>query len=143
MEIVSNKAEKIVDAILSSNDKILLVSIRGWSGNILAVKTRNSFRERFSGVSGLEGTKYGGSVTVAILSLANEAKDAFGEPQAIITIYKDCKVMLLPMPSYEVIVVLAVERSVVTEDYSLANEVKRILTETANHNDDDDDDDDL
>lgn len=42
-----SKAEKIVDAILYSNDKILLVSIRGWSGNILAVKSTDSFRERF------------------------------------------------------------------------------------------------
>jgi hypothetical protein len=130
MALLSDKAEKIVDAILSSNDKILLVSIRGWSGNILAVKARDSFRERFFGASGLVGTRYGGSVTVAILSLANEVKDVFGEPQAIITIFEDYKMMLLPMPSYEVIVVLAVERSVVTEDYSLANKIERILAET-------------
>jgi hypothetical protein len=130
MVLVPSTAEKIVDTILSSNEKILLVSIRDWSGNILAVKSRDSFRERFLGVSGLQGTRYGGSLTVAILSLANEAKDVFGEPQAIITIYKDCKMMLLPMPSYEVIVVLAVERSVVTEDYSLANKIERIMAET-------------
>ncbi len=130
MALVFDKAEKIIDAILSSNDKILLVSIRGWSGNVLAVKARDSFRERFLGGSGLIGTRYGGSVTVAILSLANEVKDVFGEPQAIITIFEDCKMMLLPMPSYEVIVVLAVERSVVTEDYSLANKIERIFAET-------------
>ena len=34
------------------------------------------------------------------------------------------------MPSYEVIVGLTVERSVVTEDFSLAKEIKRILAET-------------
>jgi hypothetical protein len=129
MVLAPSTAEKIVDTILSSNEKILLVSIRGWSGNILAVKSRDSFRERFFGVSGLQGTRYGGSLTVAILSLANEAKDIFGESQAIITIYKDCKMMLLPMPSYEVIVVIAVERSVVTEDYNLANKIERILSE--------------
>ncbi|MDQ3909834.1 MAG: hypothetical protein M3232_05455 [Thermoproteota archaeon] len=56
MVLVSDKAEKIVDAILSSNDKIMLVSIRGWSGNILAVKYRDSFREQFFGASGLVGT---------------------------------------------------------------------------------------
>lgn len=129
MVLAPSTAEKIVDTILSSNEKIFLVSIRGWSGNILAVKSRDSFRERFFGVSGLQGTRYGGSLTVAILSLANEAKDIFGESQAIITIYKDCKMMLLPMPSYEVIVVIAVERSVVTEDYNLANKIERILSE--------------
>jgi hypothetical protein len=127
---VPSKADKIVDAILSSNDGILLVSIRGWSGNILAVKARDSFRERFFGVSGLIGTRYSGSLTIATLSLVNEVKDVFGEAQAIITIYEDCKMMLLPMPSYEVIVGLALERSVVTEDYSLAKEIKRMLAET-------------
>jgi hypothetical protein len=53
MVLISNKAEKIVDSILSSNEEILLVSIRGWSGNILAFKSRDSFRERFFGVSTL------------------------------------------------------------------------------------------
>jgi len=130
MVLVSDKAEKIVDAILSSDDRILLVSIRGWSGNILAAKARDSFTERFFGVSRLLGTKYSGSLTIATLSLVNEVKDIFGEAQAIITIYEHCKVMLLPMPSYEVIVGLTVERSVVTEDYSLSKEIKRILTES-------------
>ena len=126
---VPSKAEKIVDTILSSNDKILLVSIRGLSGNILAVKARDSFRERFFGVSSLIGTRYSGSLTIATLSLVNEVKDVFGEAHAVITIYEGCKVMLLPMPSYEVIVGLALERSVVTEDYSLANKIERILAE--------------
>jgi hypothetical protein len=137
---VPSKAEEMVDAILSSNDKILLVSIRGWNGNILAVKFRDSFRERFFGVSSIVGTKYSGSLTIATVSLVNEVKDIFGEAQAIITIYERCKVMLLPMPLYEIIVGLAVECSAVTEDYSLAKEIKRILAETANHNDDDEDD---
>jgi hypothetical protein len=138
--LVASEAEEVVDAILSSNDKILLVSIRGWNGNILAVKFRDSFRERFFGVSSIVGTKYSGSLTIATLSLVNEVKNVFGEARAIITIYERCKVMLLPMPLYEVIVGLAVECSAVTEDYSLAKEIKRILAETANHNDDDEDD---
>jgi hypothetical protein len=66
---VSSKAKKIVDAILSSNDKVLLVSIRGLSGNILAVKARDSFAERFIGVSSFIGTTYSGSFTIATLSL--------------------------------------------------------------------------
>jgi hypothetical protein len=130
MVSVPSKAEKIVDSILSSNEKILLVSIRGWRGNILAAKSRDSFRERFVGVSRLIGTTYSGSLTVATLSLVNEVKDVFGEAQAIITIYEDCKMMLLPVPSFEIIVGLALELSVVTEDYSLAKEIKRILAET-------------
>ncbi len=130
MAFVSSKAEKIVDAILSSNDKILLVSIRGWSGNILAVKARDSFRERFSGVSSLVGTNYSGSLTIATLGLVNEVKDIFGEPQAIITVYERCKVVLLPMPAYQILIGLALERSVVTEDFSLAYKIERILAQT-------------
>ena len=56
MALVSDRAERIVDAILSSNDKIPLVSIRSWSENILAVKYRDSFREQFFGANGLVGT---------------------------------------------------------------------------------------
>jgi hypothetical protein len=130
MGLVPSKAEKIVDSILSSNENILLVSIRGWSGNILAVKFRDSFTERFFGASRLMGTTYSGSLTIATVSLVNEVKDVFGEAQSIITIYEGCKMMLLPVPSYELIVGLALELSVVTEDYSLANEIKRILAET-------------
>jgi hypothetical protein len=129
----TSKAEKIVDAILSSNDKILLVSIRGWSGNSLAVKSTDSFRERFIGASNLVGTNYSGSLTVATLGLINEVKDAFGEAQAIITIYEKCKVMLLPMPSYQIFVGITVERSPDMEEkeesYNIANKIERLVAE--------------
>jgi hypothetical protein len=123
MALVSSKAEKIVDAILSSNDEMLLISIRDWSGNILAVKYRESFTKRFFGASRLIGTRYSGSLIVSTLSLANEEKDVFGEAQAIITIYKDFKVMLLPMPLYEVIVGIALERSAADKEevHNIAN----------------------
>jgi hypothetical protein len=129
MALVSSKAEKIVDSILSSNDKLLLVSIRDWNGNILAVRYRESFTKRFSGVSRLIGTRYSGSLIISTLSLVNEVKDVFGEAQAIITIYKDCKVMLLPMQSYEVIVGIAHERSAADKEevHNIANEVERLM----------------
>jgi hypothetical protein len=131
---IASKAEKIVDAILSSNDKILLASIRGWSGNILAVKYRDSFEERFSGISSLVGTNYSGSLSIATLGLVDEAKHVFGEAQAIITIYEKCKVMLLPMPSYQIFVGLTVERSPDTEEkeesYNIANKIERLVADT-------------
>ena len=134
MALVSSKAEKIVDSVLSSNDKILLISIRDWNGNILAVKYRESFTKRFSGASGLIGTRYSGSLIISTLSLVNEAKDVFGEAQAIITIYERCKVMLLPVPLYEVIVGLAVERSSADKEeeeeqevHNIAKEVERLM----------------
>src|SRR5215210_6040057 len=134
MVLTTSKAEKIVDAILSSNDKILLVSIRGWSGNSLAVKFTDSFRERFIGASNLVGTNYSGSLTIATLGLINEVKDVFGEAQAIITIYENCKVMLLPMPSYQIFVGLTVERSPDTEEkeesYNIAKKIERLVADT-------------
>ncbi len=129
MALPQSKVKKIADDILSSNEKILSISVIEWSGNILAVKSRESFRKRFR-VSGLEGSRYSGTLATTTLSVVNEVKDAFGESQAIISIHKDCKLMLLPMPSYEILVGLALERSVVTEDYSLAYKIERLLAET-------------
>ncbi len=85
----------------------------------------------FFGVSSLIGSRYSGSLAITALGMANEVKDVFGEPQAIVTLHKHCKLMLLPMPSYEVLVGLALERSVVTEDYSLAYKIERLLAENA------------
>jgi hypothetical protein len=128
--IDSSKAEKIADDILSLNDKILSVSLRDWRGNFLAVKSRESFKERFLGVNGLIESRYSGSLAVSALSVANEVKDIFGEPQAVITLYKDCKLILLPMLSNQLLVGLALERSAVTEDYSLAHKIERLLAES-------------
>jgi len=134
MLLFPNKAEKIVDAILSSYDKILLVSIRGWSGNILAVKSRDSFRERFSEASSLVGTNYSGSLTIATVALINEVEHVFGEAQAIITIYEKCKVLLLPMPSYQIFVGLTIERSPDTEEkeeiYIIAKKIEKLVKDT-------------
>ncbi len=47
MALPSSKVKKIADDILSLNDEILSVSLRDWSGNILAAKSRESFGKRF------------------------------------------------------------------------------------------------
>ena len=47
MGLIRSKAEKIAEDILSLDDKILLASIRDWRGDSLAVKSRESFEERF------------------------------------------------------------------------------------------------
>ena len=93
MAATSSEAEKIVDGILSSNDKILAVSIIDKKrGNILSAKSRQSFKDAFRVTS--DGDKYGATLAIATLSVVNEARDIFGEAQAIITIHKDCKLML-------------------------------------------------
>lgn len=101
--VTSSMAERIVDDILSSNSEILSAGVIDKRGNITANKSRESFEKRFKGVSNLERNRYSGTLAVAALSIANEVKDAFGEPKALITIYRDCKLVLLPMPLYDIL----------------------------------------
>ena len=125
----SSDAEKIVDGILSSNDKILAVSIIDKKrGNILAAKSRQSFKDAFRVTS--DADKYGGTLAIATLSVVNEVKDIFGEPQAIITIHKDCKLMLVSMPSHDILVGLVVQRSVDAFDDNIANKIERLVADT-------------
>jgi hypothetical protein len=125
----SSTAERIVDEVILSDEGILCVSVIDWSGNILAVKSRESFAERF-GVSRLVGTRYSGSLAIATLSLVNEVKDVFGEAQAITILHKDCKLMLLPIPSYQMLVELVLERSPDKEEeaqvYDTVNRIQRL-----------------
>ena len=129
MAETSSDAEKIVDGILSSNDKILAVSIiDNKRGNILAAKSRQSFKDAFGVAS--DGDKYGGTLAIATLSVVNEVKDIFGEAQAIITIHNDCKLMLVSMPSFDILVGLVVQRSVDAYDDNIANKIERLVADT-------------
>jgi hypothetical protein len=126
--ITSSIAKRIVDKILSTNDEILAVSIIGEKvGNILASKSKESFREAF-GVTG-EANKYGGTLAISALAVSNEVKDIAGEAQVLITVYKKCKMMLIVVPSYEILVGLVLERSVNAEDHSIVNNIERLLLE--------------
>jgi hypothetical protein len=123
--ITSSAAERISDEILSTNDEIPAISIMDMRGNILAAKSKESFKKAF-GVTRY-GDKYGGTLAVAALAVANEVKDVFGEAQAIITIHKNCKLMLLPVPSYEILLGLVLQRSVNAEDYNIVSKIERLL----------------
>jgi hypothetical protein len=127
--ISSGVAEKISDEILSSNEEILAISIMDISGNVLAAKSKESFKQAFRATG--EGDKYGGTLAVAALAVANEVKDVVGEAQAIITIYKNCKMMLLPIPSSQILVGFVLQRSVNAEGYDIANTIERVLADAA------------
>jgi hypothetical protein len=129
MTVSAGDAERIVDAILSSNEGILSVGVLDSRGNIIENKSRELFRKRFE-VRTLEHNRYSGTLAITALSIANEVKDSFGEPKAIITIYRDCKLMLLPMPSYEIIIGLALERSANVDNETFPNEVESLVTRT-------------
>jgi len=125
--VTSSMAERIVDDILSSNSGILSAGVIDKSGNIIANKSSESFEKRFKGVNNLERDRYSGTLAVAALSIANEVKDAFGEPQALITIYRDCKLVLLPMPLYDILIGLAFESSSSVDNNTFANEMERLV----------------
>ncbi|MGH9989886.1 MAG: hypothetical protein ACREAS_05550, partial [Nitrososphaera sp.] len=129
MTVGSSAAERIVDDILSFNPEILSAGVIDRSGNIIANKSSESFGKRFE-VRNLEHNRYSGTLAVAALGVASEVKDAFGEPQAIITIYRDCKLMLLPMPSYDVLIGLALEPSANVENNTFVKEIERLVART-------------
>ena len=128
--VTSSMAERIVDDILSSISGILSAGVIDKSGNIIANKSSESFGKRFEGVHNLEHNRYSGTLAVAALGVASEVKDVFGEPQAIITIYRDCKLMLLPMPSYDVLIGLALEPSANVENNTFVKEIERLVART-------------
>lgn len=107
MVVSSNAAKRIVDDILLTSDEILAISVIDKKGNILAAKSKESFKEAFRVTE--DGDRYGATLAIGILSLVNEVKDMFGEAQAIITIHKNCKLMLLPRPSHDILVGLVLQ----------------------------------
>ena len=127
MVVGSVAAERIVDDILSSNHEIVSAGVIDRSGNIIANKSSESFEKQFKGVSNLEQNRYSGTLAVAALSIANEVKDAFGEPKALITIYRDCKLVLLPMPSYDILIGLALESSANVDNDTFTKEMESLV----------------
>ena len=123
MAITSTAAKRIVNHILSTNDEIMAISLIDRKGNVLTANSKESFKEAFKVT--VDGDKYGATLAVGILSRVNEVKDVFGEAQAIITIHRNCKLMLLPIPSYQIMVGLVFER-----DYNIAKKIERLLADT-------------
>jgi predicted extracellular nuclease len=127
--ITSTDAERIADDILSTTDGILGVSIMDMRGNPLASKSKESFKEAF-GVTQDRG-KHGGTLAVAVLNVVNEVRNIFGGPKAIITVHENCKLMLVPVPSFQILVGLVLQRSVNAEDDNdnIANKIERLLAD--------------
>ena len=130
MAVTSGDAETISDDILSSNDEILGISIMDMRGNILAANSKESFKEAFA--ISRDRAKYGGTLAVAALAVANETRNIFGAAKAIITIHENCKLMLVPVPTHQLLIGLVLQRSVNTED-KIANKVERLVAHTLDH----------
>jgi hypothetical protein len=124
--VSSDAAARIADEVLSSNDHILLISIRDQTGKILAVKFRESFGKAFR-LSELVDNNLGGTLAVAVLGVVNEVREVFGRAEAIITVHRGCKLILLPLLAHQLLVGLAVEREVETDDDKVAKYIEGLL----------------
>jgi hypothetical protein len=132
MRLTSTDAEKVVYGSLSGNDEILAISIMDMGGNPLAANSKKSFKESFRPAA--DWHDYGGTLALATLSLVNQVRNVFGEARAIITIHKNCKLMLLSMSSYQILVGLVLERSVNAEDHSIVDNIERLMADVLNRN---------
>jgi hypothetical protein len=131
MAVTSNDAERIAGEVLSIHDEILGIAIMDKKGNILAANSRESFKEAFGVAEDRE--KYGATLAIGIHTLVNEVKDMFGEAQSIITVHKNCKLMLLPVPSFQLLVGLVFQRSVNAEDHKIVSEIEILVADALNH----------
>jgi hypothetical protein len=125
MSINQTDAKAILDKVLSIDTRVWAASIIESNGNILAAKSKPSFKETFGVIQ--DGERYGGSLAAATLSVVNEVKGIFGEAQIIITIYNNCKLMLLNISSYEILIGLALEHSFNCEDDNFIEKIKQLI----------------
>ncbi len=130
MAVSSTAAEIITDEILSSNDGILSTTVRDDKGTLLAFKFKDSFKKAFARATQLVDNNYGGALALAALGVANEVKDVFGEPKAIINIHNDYKLMLMPLSSYGIMITLILERWVDADDDNMAKNIERLVADT-------------
>jgi hypothetical protein len=121
-------AEVLVNNILSRNDEILSTSIIDMKGNILAAKSKEDFKETV-GVT-QKGEKYGVTLVATVLGLIQLARNVIQETKAVITIHENGKLMLLPLPSLQIVIGLVLQRSVNAEDCNLANIIEKLVVDT-------------
>jgi len=126
--VSSFTAGRIADEVLSSNDRILLVSIRDQTGKILAAKFRESFGKTFR-LTDLIDNNLGGTLAVTVLGVVNEIRDVFGQAEAIVTVHRGCKLILLPLLPYQLLVGLAVERGLETGEDKVASYIKGVVAD--------------
>jgi hypothetical protein len=131
MVVTSSDAERIAGEVLSIHDEILRISIMDKKGNILAANSKESFKEAFGAAEDRE--KYAATLAIGILTLVNELKDMFGGAKAIITVHENCKLMLLPLPSFQLLVGLVFQSGVNAEDHKIVSEIEILVADALNH----------
>jgi hypothetical protein len=77
MSVNQTDAKAILDKVLSIDTRVWAASIIESNGNILAAKSKPSFKETFGVIQ--DDERYGESLAAATLSVVNEVKGIFGE----------------------------------------------------------------
>ena len=124
--ITSTDAERISQDILYKNDEVLSATIIDMQGKILASHSKEFFKKEFGAIAN-EDKFYGAFLSISVLKLTNEIKHIVDESQAIISIHKKCKMMLVPMQSHQIVVALVLQPSVNAENFLAADKIERFL----------------
>lgn len=125
MSVNQTDAKAILEKVLSIDTRVWAISVIEGNGRFWQPNLRHHSKETF-GVD-QDGVKYGGTLAAATLSVVSEVKGIFGEAQIIITIHNNCKLMLLNIPSYEILIGLALERSFNCEDDNFIEKIKQLI----------------
>ena len=70
-------------------------------------------------------------MAIASLSIANELKEFAGEALVVTTTYQKCKMMLIPIPSHEILVGFVLKRRVMIDEERIASHIAGVVA----HND--------
>jgi hypothetical protein len=91
--------------------------------------------EAFKQIFGIDraADSYGEALSIASISVVNQIKDTFGETQAIITVHKNCKLMLLTLPLYDLLIGLVLERWADADDDRMAKNIERFVADNVDN----------
>jgi hypothetical protein len=108
--LLSNNLSKISKQILSIDDTIDAVSIMDMQGNTLSSTSKESFYTTKYDVT-QDIHDIAGDFAIVILGMVQRMDKSFGSTEAVISFHKKCKLMLVPIPSHQILIGLVIYRS--------------------------------
>lgn len=127
--VLSNNLSKISKQILSIDDTIDAVSIMDMQGNTLASTSKESFYStKYDVTKDIHDTA--GDFAIVILGMVQRMDEAFGSTEAIVSFHKKCKLMLVPIPSHQILIGLVIYRSS-NEEY-IITKIRTLLEDEDN-----------
>jgi hypothetical protein len=108
--VLSNNLSKISKQILSIDDTIDAVSVMDMQGNTLSSTSKESFYTTKYDVT-QDIHDIAGDFAIVILGMVQRMDKSFGSTEAVISFHKKCKLMLVPIPSHQILIGLVIYRS--------------------------------